>query len=181
MYNFILRSILKPIISFFFFLFIAEWVTDNCALFNEERDRIFALDNFSGCLESVSWCFWKDWICNKIEHCDVGMVFHSTLEPRCHLKTNKLLLSKSNHCPFRSYMNKKWQIWQELSLHNNKIQNNPNPMKCNTGTKSPQTEVDPTLLLLFFFRFFYISCFICCTLLPSHQMAANANTRWGPM
>lgn len=31
----------------------------------------------------------KDWICNKIEHCDVGMIFHSTLEPRFHLEEKK--------------------------------------------------------------------------------------------
>lgn len=77
---------------FFLSFWVAEWVTDNCALLNEKgrkRERIFALDSFLGCLESVSWCFWKDWICNKIEHCDVGMVFHSTLESRCHLETNR--------------------------------------------------------------------------------------------
>jgi len=95
--------------SIFFYICVAEWVTDNCALSNEKgrrkggkgwvrewerereryMERIFALDRFLGCLESVSWCFWKDWICNKIEHCDVGMVFHSTLESRCHLETKK--------------------------------------------------------------------------------------------
>lgn len=64
MHNFPLRSILKPLNSssffFSFLFFVTEWVTDNCALLNEkerERERIFALDSFLGCLESVSWCF----------------------------------------------------------------------------------------------------------------------------
>lgn len=71
-------------------------MTDNCALLNEketerERERIFALDSFLEGVFGVSImvCFRKDWICNKIEHRDVGMVFHSTLESGCHLGKNK--------------------------------------------------------------------------------------------
>lgn len=54
-----------------------------------ERERIFALDSFLEGVFGVSImvCFRKDWICNKIEHRDVGMVFHSTLESGCHLQT----------------------------------------------------------------------------------------------
>lgn len=34
----------------------------------------------------IFFFLFKDWICNKIEHCGVGMIFHSTLEPRFHLE-----------------------------------------------------------------------------------------------
>lgn len=89
--TFPLRSILKPLS--FFFLSLCSWINDRQLCSSKwDGERRFALDFFlcfffwgGGVgVESVSW--WKDWICNKIEHCDVGMVFHSTLESRCHLK-----------------------------------------------------------------------------------------------
>lgn len=41
------------------------------------------------CCVFFFFSFFKDWICNKIEHCDVGMIFHSTLESRCRLEETK--------------------------------------------------------------------------------------------
>lgn len=91
-----------------FFFFFCSLMSDRqlCSFKWEgdrERERIFALDSFLEGVFGVSImvCFRKDWICNKIEHRDVGMVFHSTLESGCHLeKTNilSLLLCKVTDC-----------------------------------------------------------------------------------
>lgn len=159
MHNFPLQSILKPLNSwsFFFFFFISfcSWMSDRqlCS-FKWERERIFALDSFSGCLESVSWCFWKDWICNKIEHCDVGMVFHSTLESRRHLEVNKE--KKNIHSWEKSFCS--WKINVQTTDSNGHYM----------VTQVQQSQD-------------YIWCnFIkCCALLLSHQMAANNKSSWG--
>lgn len=118
-HNFSLRFILKRLKSssffFFFFFFVAEWVTDNCALLNEkERERIFALDSFfwGGVWSQYHGVFEKDWICNKIEYCDVGMVFHSTLESGCHL-------GKKQMNTLVYYSDSLQPIWNESNIYFN--------------------------------------------------------------